>query len=66
MLKSIRITLISRDSRPNSEEEEKEKLIIMLEKDLPSKTKINSTLWNTDSSQDSPTKKLLLKSSMLP
>jgi hypothetical protein len=66
LLKSIRITLISRDSRPNSEEEEKEKLIIMLEKDLPSKTKINSTLWNTDSSQDSPTKKLLLKSSMLP
>jgi len=66
LLKSIRITLISRDSRPNSEEEEKEKLIIMLEKDLPSKTKINSTLWNTDSSQDSPTKKLLLKSSMPP
>lgn len=66
MLKSIRITLISRDSRPNSEEEEKEKLIIMLEKDSPSKTKINSTLWNTDSFQDSPTKKLLLKSSMLP
>lgn len=35
--------LISKDSRHNSEEEEKERLIIMPERDLPCKTKINST-----------------------
>lgn len=58
--------LISKDSRHNSEEEEKERLIIMPERDLPCKTKINSTPWNTDSVQDSPTPKLLPKSSMPP
>ena len=57
--------LISRDSKLNSEEEEKEKLIIMQEKDWPCKIRINSTLWNTDLFQDSQIQKLFVKLFML-
>lgn len=40
--------LISKDSKLNIEEEEKEKLIIMQEKDWSLKIKINITLQNID------------------
>jgi hypothetical protein len=58
--------LISKDSKPNSDVVEKEKLTIMPEKDWQYKTKINSTLWNTDLCQESQTKKSFVKSSMPP
>jgi len=45
---------ISKDSKLNSEEEEKVKLTIMPEKDWPCKIKTNTTPPNTDLSQDSP------------
>ena len=57
--------LISRDSKLNSEEEEKEKLIIMQEKDWPCKIRTNSTLWNIDLFQDSQIQKLFVKLFML-
>ena len=58
--------LISKDSKPNSDVVEKEKLTIMPEKDWQYKTKINSTLWNTDLCQESQTQKSFVKSSMPP
>ena len=58
--------LISRDSKPNSVEEEREKPTTKPENPLPFKTKINSTPKNTDLSQESPTQKSSAKSSMPP
>jgi len=58
--------LTIKDSKPNSEEEEREKLITMPEKEWSFKTKINITLLNTDWLPESPVEKLLPKSSMPP
>ena len=52
---------ISKDSKPNSVEEEKEKLITKPVNPLLSKIRINSTLLNTDLFQESLTRKLSAK-----
>lgn len=62
----LKLPLITKDSKPNSEEEEREKLITMPEKDWLFKTKINITLLNTDWLPESPVEKLLLKLFMPP
>ena len=54
--------LISKDSKLNSEEEEKVKLTIMPEKDWPYKIKTNTIPPNTDLSQDSLTINVFVKS----
>lgn len=54
--------LISKDSKLNLEEEEKEKLITMPEKDWSVKIKTNITHQNTDLSSELLAIKLLLKS----
>jgi len=64
MGKYTKTTLISRDSKLNSEEEEKVKLIITPEKDCAFKTKINITPPNIDLFPDSPITKLSVKLSM--
>lgn len=58
--------LILKDIKPNTEEEEREKLITMPEKDSSPKTKINITPQNTDSLSELLTAELSLKSLMPP
>jgi len=58
--------LISKDSKLNSEEEEKVKPIIMPEKDWLHRIKINITHTNIDLLSESPALKLLLKSFIQP
>jgi hypothetical protein len=60
-LRFIKTTLISRDIKLNTEEEERVKLITMPEKDLPCKIKINTTPTNTDWFLELPQEKLSLK-----
>jgi len=47
-LNSLRTTVITKDIKLNTEEEERERLIIMPEKDSLSKTKTSITAQNTD------------------
>jgi hypothetical protein len=65
-LNYTKTTLISRDSKPNTEEEEREKLITMPEKDLFPKKKENITLLNIDSLSELPAPELSVKSLMPP
>ena len=51
-------------SKPNLEEEEKERLIISPVKDWPYKIRTNTTPQNIDLFQELPTLKLFAKSSM--
>jgi len=66
LLNFIKTTHISRDSKLNTEEEEKEKLITMPEKDLFPKKKENITPLNIDSSSELLAEKSSVKSSTPP
>lgn len=61
MLNYIKITLISKDSKLNIEEDVKVKLIIMQEKEWSPKIKINITPQNIDSLLELPQTKLSVK-----
>jgi hypothetical protein len=61
LLNYIKITLISKDSKLNIEEDVKEKLIIMQEKEWSPKIKINITLQNIDLLSELPQTKLSVK-----